>query len=500
MSTNKAGDVISQYFSNIRECLSSRDNASIVAALRLLCGLLSRGYNLSEFAPLVVQHVISDLDEIESLSQMLLLQLTSNDGNSCLQAVNSLVETAEKSPREVSRIRAIKTLSAFKNEDLSKIIEACLQIKIKDESSYVQKAVIIGTAHFIIQYPKKRHILKRMVSLAFETRNPVTISGILYACDLIADSTLVIPYSDLIWSIMSLLDPLAQSRALKLLKSIPEKADKLVLNSLLHSMNASVIFEAANYYLQDPEVVVKSLIRFLFSTPAIALHAMSLLLKVAEAKPKSVAPYASYFLPPQSNEQAEFLSVNILGRVGNQCSSEYLTRWALFKSNNFAAQFIGKLGFIDGLKTLLENGSDPIAEIAAFYMAKVADDSTLASLLELEGPRSAVISVFSEVCKNNPILCELMLKLVLSNFEHLKREAITEALLLAARLFSLNNSQTSKMYFEKCLQNNDFDVSKRAKIWLSIVSSDNEKVRKVIWESKDPPPPTLPSVFIPVFE
>jgi len=499
--SSKTNDVISQYYSSIRECLSSRDDDSIGVALRLLCGLMSRGYNLSQFAPLVAQHVINDRDEIEILAQMLMLQLASSDNDSCLQAVNSLFN-AVQSPKEARRLRAIKTITNMNHPDLIQIIEAAIQKGIEDDSQYVKKAAIIGAAKLAKLSETKKNYVKKLISSSFDSSDPIVISGAIFSAELVDDGSLIVAASEKVWPIMLSLDPWSQARALHYLRQNQKAIMKSVVSVLLHSQNASVVVEASQYFLEEPELIIQPLIRLLYSPPVISVHAFVVLEKLAERHPQQLAPYASHFLPPQQSEHAEHLSVKILGHIGSHCSSDILMRWALNCGNSFAAHHLGKIGAVDCITTLLEKGQKPIAEIAAYYAAKFALEengaSTLASLLEIDGPKASVVAVFSDSCKVHHQMGEAMLEVVIDKYSSLGRDVKNEASLLASRMIDLKNSEIGRRLLNMCLSDENNDVMKRAKILDMMIKSEN--LKKAVWSSRDPPPPSPPVIVLPEIE
>ncbi|EAX87830.1 hypothetical protein TVAG_421690 [Trichomonas vaginalis G3] len=499
---SKANDVISQYYSSIRECLSSRDDASIEVSLRLLCGLMSRGYNLSQFAPLVAQHVVNERDEVEILAQMLMIQLSSSDSDACLQAVNSLY-TAMKSPRESRRLRAVKTLTSLNHPDLVQIIDKLLQIGMSDDSQYVRKATLIGSAKLVKLCEQKRPAVKRQLQSALGSADTIVISGAIFACEIINEVQLIVAAADKIWPIMLALDPWTQSRALHHLRS-SQKSTRSVVSVLLHSQNASVVIEAAQYFMDEPEVAIQPLIRLLYSPPVISVHAFVALEKIAEKFPDLLIPYASHFLPPQQCEHAEHLAVQILGHLGPKCSPDILLRWALNCGNSFAAHYLGQNNFSEAIKELLERGNRAVAEIASHYasiLAKTeAGEALLASLLELDGPRAPVVAVFSDTCRENKELGDAMIKILTEKYNELPREVKTEGALLAARMVDIGGENGGRRLLDMCLSDENQDVQKRAKILDTMVKSDNEKMRKTVWSTRPPPPPSPPVIFIPDFE
>ena len=499
MSTNnKTNDVISQYYSSIREYLSSRDDASIEVALRLLCGLMSRGYNLSQFAPLVAQHVINEKDEVEILAQMLMLQLASSDNEACLQAVNSLY-TATQSPKEARRLRAMKTITNLNHPDLVQIIDNLLQNGMSDESQYVRKATLVGSAKLVKLSEQKRPSVKKLLINALDSGDPIVISGAIYAAEMIDEINIIINSSEKLWPIMLSLDPWTQSRVLHHLRQSQKTSMKSIISILLHSQNASVVIEACQYFIDEPETIIQPLIRLLYSPPVISVHSFVLLEKISEKYPKSLSNFANHFLPPQQSEHAEHLSVKILGNIGLNCSSEFLLKWALNCNNSFAAHYIGKISSIESLKILLDKAQKPIAEISAFYTAKIINENNndvlLSSLLELNGPKSPVVAVFSDTCLKHFELGKAMIQLLLEKFNNLNRDVKNEGSLLAARLFEAHNLEIGLTYLEKCLNDNNQDVIKRAKILDMMIKSEN--IKKTVWATRDPPPPSPPVIFIP---
>lgn len=496
MSGKNTDDVIKQYFNNIQKCLLSNDDLSIGAALRLLCGLLSRGYSLKEFAPLIAQHVSNNCSEVEILSQMLMLQVTEDDHSSCLQAVNSLINSAS-SKIESKRLRAVKTLSNLgENSELEKVIRSVLQSRINDESSYVKKAIIVGEANLVKIDEDVRGAVKKMILSAFESGDSVLISGAIFAAEIIGETEMIVKASDKLWPVMLTLDPWAQSKALHYLLSTKQLAYQSILTILLHSQNSSVVFEAMKYFEDDIEKIVPPLIRLIYEQSVVSIHAFAELEKISRKNPKILVNYSSHFLPPQPSEAAAHLSVLILGNIGIECSS-ILRKWALNYNNQFAAHFIGKIKDIEGLIMLLKSASEPIAEIAAFYAAKNVDQFLLAQLLEFEKIKPSVVSVFTDSCKNNVAISESMMKILVSKYDELSREVKNEASLLAVRLIECSNSTISKEFLYKTGKDSNPDVLRRSKVLQIMLSSPKPQIKNAIWTTRDPPPPSPPVIYLP---
>lgn len=498
MSRKQPEKSLSVLLSNIRDCLASRDDASIRVALHLLCGLMSRGFNLASHAPLVAQHVVNDLDEVETLAQMLMIQLAPEDSDACYQAINALIQ-AINSPKESRRIRAMKTLTTLNHPELANVIDTYLRKGMSDENPFVKKATVIGAANLATVCASRREPVKKLILKAFESDDPVIVAGCISACEILKEGRMIQLVSDThIWPIMLQLDSWSQGRALHYLKGTKEGKVRSVLEVLLKSSCPSVVFETVQYFEDEPNLAIPPLIRLIYSDPAISLHAFVILNKISEKHPDALVPYANHFLPPQVTEHTRYLSVEILGHLGNRIPSKYLLKWALHGQNCFAVHHLGALQDSTSLKVLLASAGDDIAEVAAFYAAKISDQSMLASLLELEGPRSAVIAVFSDSCQKNHELSDALLRTCIDKFSTMSREAQCEAALLAARMVKSASSEHGAQYLELCIASSNQDVSKRAKILKMMIESSNEKLANTVWATRDPPPPAPPVIFVPV--
>ncbi|KAH0788992.1 Adaptin N terminal region family protein [Histomonas meleagridis] len=494
--SSKNDEVLKQFFSNIKECLQSRDDLSIHASLKLLCGLLSRGFSLTEFVPLIAQHVVNDNDEVETLSQMLMVQLPDDDKSSRLQAVNSLIQ-ASTSPKESRRIRAVKTLSSFDNPELVDIISSLLSNSLNDDSPYVKKAAIVGFAKLATYKPSLKPSVEKGIHNALESGDPLVISGAIYACEIIGSNSIIKDNNERIWPILLALDPWSQSRSLRNLLGTEQLAYKSILTILLHSQNPAVVFEATKYFEDsEPELIIPSLIRLIYSTNVISIHSFVILEKISKKHPQLLTSYMAHFSPPQKSEATSHMSVQILGNIGVECA-HILKKWALFYNNQFAVHFLGKLGHKESLIELLKSANEEIAEIAAFYAAKIVDKSFLAQLLELPKIKAAVVSVFTDSCKDNIMISEEMLKRIDKNYNDVGREVKNEAALLAVRLADCNKSDDAAKFLSRCEADKNPDVVKRAKVLKIMLMSSKTQIKNAIWTSRDPPPPATPVIYIP---
>ena len=498
MSGSKSKDVES-FVEQLSECLNSHEKESILRALKYLCGYYSRGVNLrniskTDFLPMIVRHVVSDSPPIEILAQMFTVLYSSGD-NVSLSAVNSL-HGALDSPKEGRRIRAMKTLTNLDHPELMNVVREDVRKGLRDDSPFVKKAALIGAAKVAFANKDMKAAVKQLIADQLENSDPQVIAGCIAACELVGETKLITDRKEHLWQIMTTLDAWTQARALHYLRKVESgRTHESVLHTLLRSSSPAVVFETVQFFDDEPDLAIPPLIKLMYSPPVVAVHAYVLLLEIAKQHPEHMAPFASHFLPPQQTEHAGYLSVEILASLGDKCPPRFLLRWALTEGNMRAVSALGKIGDKEGLQCLLESGSDEVAEVAAFYASKLFDQAALASLLEFDGPRTAVIAVFSDACHENHELSESMLKICMERFKNMPREAKNEAALLAARLVECCNSQVGGEYLKMCLQCDIPDVSKRSKILMTILES--EKLRKTVWETRDPPDPSAPVIFVP---
>lgn len=492
-----------QYYSNITDCLRSKDDSSIEVALKLITGLMSRGYNLSELAPLIVNHVVNKRDEIEILAQMLIIQLTRDNKDNALIAIQAL-QNAAKSTNEAKRLRAIKTITNIEIPEIAPVLMQLISEMKNETSPYVRKAIILGLAKVVKLDESNRRYVKEQLNNVLQTSNPIEISGAIFACEMINETQLVSQNSDNLWQILLELDPWAQSRALHHLRSAPDPKESVV-SVLLHSQNAAVVIEAASYFESNPSLVIQPLIRLLYAPPVVAVHALVMLERISKSSPESIAPFCPHFLPPQPSEHSEFLSVSILGNVGRgldkestlrQNAIDCLLRWALNSGSAFAAHALGEMGAVDALRVLLTRGRRSVAEIAAHYAAlavKAGNDALLAALLEAV-PSAPVVAVFSDSCAAAKELALAMIAALDGAFDSLARDVKCEAALLAARMAA---EPEGRALLDRCLGDSCADVARRARILDIIVRSDREEMRKTVWASRPPEKPAAPVIAIP---
>ena len=498
MSGSRARD-IEIFVEQLSECLNSQEKESVLRALKYLCGYYSRGVNLrniskTDFLPMIVRHVVSDSPSVEILAQMFTVLYSSDDPVS-LSAINSL-HAALDSSKETRRIRAMKTLPCLEHPELLRIIREDLRKALRDDSPFVKKAALLGAAKVAFTSHDMKMTVRQMIEDQFENSDPQVIAGCISACELIGETKLIIDNKEHLWQLMTTLDGWTQARALHYLRTAERgRTHESVLHTLLRSNYPAVLFETVQFFEDDPDLAIPPLIKHIYSPPVIAIHAFVLLLEIARKHPEHMAPFANHFLPPQTNEHASHFSVEILSALGDKCPPNALLRWALTEGNMHAVSALGKIGDKECLRVLLECGNDEVAEVAAFYASKVFDQSALASLIEIEGPRSAVVAVFSDACRENQELSETMLKVCIDKFKGLSRETRNEAALLAARLVECGNCQIGNEYLKMCVACEMPDVSKRAQILTTMLAS--EKLRKTVWETREPPEPSSPVIFVP---
>lgn len=495
-SEEKYNDQITEIFSNIKDCLSSKDNTSIEEGLRLLCGMMSRGYNLSDFSPLIARHLINDVDENEILAQMLFAQLGTSDVDTLLTAVNTL-NIGIGSPNEVKRARAVKTLTTIASRAMPDFVGDLIRVTSEDPSPLVRKAALLGSAKLVEANESKRNLVKGIIKSALRATDPTVVSAAIFTAEAINEQSLLVQNAELIWNRIQQLDPSAQSTALHHLRSVPNKQ---VVASLLHSQNYSVVIEAVIYFEDEPSTIVMPLLALLFSDPITSVHALTVLERIAAKDPNEIISFVTYFFPPQSSPQAEHLCVQILGHAGNIIPPVGLFRWAL-RGNALAAHFLGKLEETKFLQQLLREGSQEIAEISASYLTAVLTKQEnrilVISLAQMRPFNAPFVSIYTDICRDYQDISLQVLSELGENYSHLGRDVKSEAAFLAARLADLEGSSLANDFIQKCLTDPNPDIVQRMKQLLDLMNSDKAEVKEALWMNQDPILPAPPVLYFP---
>ena len=130
-------------------------------------------------------------------------------------------------------------------------------------------------------------------------------------------------------------------------------------------------------------------------------------------------------------------------------------------------------------------------EIAASYLSKIVNEFILAQLLE-KNLTASIVSVFSDTAKKFPKFAEALLNQVVFTLEsdnelENDQNIMMELLLLSARLVDLNGNNVAKQFLKNECNNNNLDISRRAKVLIRMNESQNPSIHNAIWIIKDPP-------------
>ncbi|KAH0789124.1 ARM repeat-containing protein [Histomonas meleagridis] len=481
-------DLYKEYFARINECLESRSIGYNKQGFYLLCRLLSHNVPLDKFKPLITKHISSPKSQVEILSQMFFAQYYDPNDKLCLETLKTLMKQTE-SPNEIHRIHAVKTLSNINHPD---IIQKLIQVAQSDKSPLVKKASLIGASYRVSKsgIDSNNLLIIVLIKSFFKTEDPILVSGAILSSHIIKIPSLIQEFKDSIWPLIYSLDPWSQSQAIPYLPDVNDH--KPILFALLHSQNPIVVLETVKRLPDEPEKIIPPLLRLTNQNSIISIHAFSALESVSLQYPQYLQPYSSYFLPLNNSIETSYLSVKILGNI--DCT-KYLLNWALYERNIYAAHLIGKKKDENCLRTLLENGTDLISEIASFYSSKINNEEFLVNLLNVKRIRSTIVAVFTEISKENPKISELMLENLLSKYNELERDVKNEAALLSVRLIDCAHSDCANEFFDKCLNDVDEDIRNRAKT-LKYLLESGPNLRKAIWNTSEPPNPAPPYIFL----
>ena len=302
-------------------------------AMKMLIAMMSKGHDLQDFAPFVVQQVASSDPTCRQLAYIFLNHYASE----CLETVLLSINTFQRSLTDndpIIRAMAVKMISSVPQQDIIPEIQSAVEQVIGDPSPYVKKAAAFAIIKAAELDPNLIENYLPFIDRLMGETNPIAFSGAITAYWSICPENIefIHPRFKFICQNIQKFDEFAQVFTLRALTvytrlcfknpadeeieesdtafwdESPDKEnispDHLLIISAakrcLNSPNPAVVLAAVSYLyycapLQHLNVVARPLVRLLYESPLTAQISLTTILTIANGHAHVFVPHLNHF-------------------------------------------------------------------------------------------------------------------------------------------------------------------------------------------------------------
>ncbi|KAH0794895.1 Adaptin N terminal region family protein [Histomonas meleagridis] len=328
--------------------------------VKSLLSVMSKGDDVKEFFPLVVQEITSEDETLRHLSYVYLVQYAEADPDSALMSVNTFQRSlSDEDP--IVRAMSLKILSSIRSPEIIEIVLDAVQTCSRDASPYVRKAAALA---LIKIYETDSDCLDDILVILQKLLNDtsvITISGALYALSIIKPDydELVHPIFRTLCNVINKLDPWGQTIALHILQRYarrnfkrPTATDEWLIGDdveeeeidpdltlllkcvkpLLSSITPSVTLAACSliFYCAPPymlQLIVKPMIRLTYNNSSISYAALlSISSFIADNAEIFVPHIRHFFITFEDIPPIKILKLQILSQLSRPSNSDILLK------------------------------------------------------------------------------------------------------------------------------------------------------------------------------
>lgn len=344
----------------ITQNLQSTKVKDKILGVKTLLAVMSKGEDVKEFFPLVVQEITSEDDTLRHLAYVYLVHYAEADPDSALMSVNTFQRSLSDSDPCV-RAMALKILSSIRSQEIIEIVMDAVQTCSRDMSPYVRKAAALALIKiYETDADCLEQILVILKKLLFDN-SVITVSGALYALLRIKpdDDSFLHPIFRPLVNAIGRLDPWGQTIALNMLQryarrnfkrptatdewligdnveeeeidqdlSMLLKSAKSLTNSIIPSVTlaaCSVIFYCGPPYML--QTITKPMIRLIYAESSTAYAALQAISSFIADSPEIFVPHIRhFFISVDDTNQLKILKLQILSQLARPSNSEILIK------------------------------------------------------------------------------------------------------------------------------------------------------------------------------
>ena len=399
-----------QSLANASAALASPHVSERTNGLKMLLAMMSKGYDVSEFAPMVVQEVASQDPIGRQLAYVYLNHYADDALDSIVLAVNTFQRSLTDSD-PLCRALAIKVMSSIRSREVLPAVKDAVQQVAGDASPYVKKAAafaIIKAAELSEDESETEEYLP-ILERFLNDDSPITFSGAIAAYWSLCPDNIELLHPRFRWICQNMgkLDPWAQVFTLRSLTVYARycfknptqegeedesnvafwdesaqketmSADLILLLSatkkLLMSPNPSVVLAAVSllFYCgpaSQISCVTKPLIRLLYDSQITAQIALTTIITIASVHQQIFLPHINHFFIRRKDLIAvKKLKLRILSMLASpENADQILAELSMYTGSSdveFASEAVKTMG-----KTAMSN--DDIIPSCLVYLLKL---------------------------------------------------------------------------------------------------------------------------------
>ena len=398
-----------QSLEKARQCFASPNVRDRTTGLQTLLVMMSKGYDVSEFAPLVVQEVASSDPLGKQLAYVFLNHYADDALDSIVLAVNTFQRSLTDSD-PLCRALAIKVMSSIRSREVLPAVKDAIQQVAGDASPYVKKAAafaIIKAAELSEDESETEEYLP-VLERFLNDDSPITFSGAIAAYWAICPDNFEFLHPRFRWlcSNIGKLDAWGQVYALRALtvyarynfknpstEDVDEanvafwdesaqretmSPDLILLLStakkLLMSPNSAVVLAAVSllFYCGPPSQIMciaKPLVRLLYESQMTAELTLSSIITIAKVHKNIFIPHMNHFFVRRGDSagvkklKLQLLSILASTATADQVLAE-LSRYTCSSDIDFASSAVQTMG-----KTAMAN--EDVIPACLVYLLKL---------------------------------------------------------------------------------------------------------------------------------
>jgi AP-3 complex subunit beta len=407
-------------FETVYALIGSQQKGAHTTAMKMLMALMSKGHNVSEFSPFVIQQLVSTDPLARQLAYVFLNHFAQDDPETAMLAINTFQRSLTDSD-PMRRASAVKSLSSIALKDaLPAIQDAIIQV-IGDASPYVKKAAAFAMIKACELEPGEIDTYLPHLERLLGDSSPIAFSGAIAAYWSLCPDNIEFLHHRFKWMCHNItkFDSYAQVFILRAFTVYcrycfknPEgdaaddgaeafwieetshdvmTSDHLALihaaKRLLQSPTAAVVLAAVAFLFycapaQHVNSIAKPLVRLLYETPTTAELSLITIQTIATQYQHVFLPHMSHFYikksDPLSVKQLKMRVLSILVTEGN--AEQVLAEFAGYAGSNdreFAASAVKTMG-----KTALMNESIiPVCLLSLLKLLGRADGQVMTEVV-----------------------------------------------------------------------------------------------------------------------
>ena len=418
LNNNSTDSSISQVYT----LFQSPNPTDHTSAMKMLLALMSKGTNVGEFTPLVVQQVASHDPMCRQLAYVFLNHYADESLDTVVLSINTFQRALTDSD-PILRALAIKVMSSISTREILPAINEAINQVIGDPSPYVKKAAAFAMikASELAEDPSENEIYFSLIERLLLDNSPITFSGAITAYWYICPDSISLlhPHFRSICQNISKLDPYAQLFTLRSLTVYarycfknpsledednsttafwdegPTKesisADHLLLihsaKKLLSSPNNSVVMAAVVllFYIAPSShitSVARPLVRMLYDSPLIAQLSLTTILSIASYHNHIFVPHLNhFFIRRDDSTDVKKLKLRVLALLASPSNAEIILNELSNYTGSYDLEFAASAVKTMGKTAMVNESIIPVCLLSLLRLMGRAEGPVLSEVV-----------------------------------------------------------------------------------------------------------------------